>query len=352
VTIQPDAEVKVRFTLSWFFPHHLTVDGRELGHMYTNWYKDAGEANDFLCAHFDEHYTKTEAFARTLAETSLGDPLAFAWSSQAFHDDCEHMVDARRKLCNLGRVGLLRALHNGCGLPGQFCCRVFVPRVEAGADAAVNPFPEQQGAGAAHVCRRCGTCGRWILARGYESAICNDGVPGLSVDWGTHVSRRDVAHVVKAMAFTASLDTDGDELPDRDTAVQTYDQWRMRGTPAYIASLWLGALRAAVHLADELGKASEARNWKALLEQASANFDRKLFNGEYYSLWVDGALRDELCMTDQVSGEWFTQMIGLPATISPENLSAAIKTSMRTTLIRSLGFTMRQLRSAARACWR
>ena len=37
-----------------------------------------------------------------------------------------------------------------------------------------------------------------------------------------------------------------------------------------------------------------------------------LFNGEYYSLWVDGKTRDEMCMTDQISGEWFTHSIGLP----------------------------------------
>jgi len=131
-------------------------------------------------------------------------------------------------------------------------------------------------------------------------------------------------HVEKAMAFTASLDTNGDGLPDRDTAVQTYDQWRMRGTPAYIASLWLGALRAGAYLADELGSTSDAKSWKDLLERASANFDHTLFNGTYYSLWVDGAQRDELCMTDQISGEWFTQMIGLPTTISQQNLDTAI----------------------------
>ena len=49
-----------------------------------------------------------------------------------------------------------------------------------------------------------------------------------------------------------------------------------------------------------------------------------LFNGEYYSLWVDGNARDEMCMTDQVSGEWFTHLIGLPGTISRKNLDQAI----------------------------
>src|ERR1700738_5068929 len=66
-----------------------------------------------------------------------------------------------------------------------------------------------------------------------------------------------------------------------------------------------------------------------MLSRASATFDSMLFNGDYYSLWVDGATRDELCMTDQISGEWFTHLIGLPATISPKNLQAAIENIFR-----------------------
>ena len=325
VTIQPDAEVKVRFTLSWFFPHHLTLDGRELGHMYTNWYKDAGEANDFLCAHFDEHYTKTEAFARTLAETSLGDPLAFAWSSQL------STMIANTWWTRDGSYAIWEGL-GCCGLStmdvdyqGSFAVVSLFPELKLGQMRQSIRFQNSKGqvphTYAGDVERVDDGFSRVDMNPQFVMMVCRDYL------WtGDRTYLEEMwPHVVKAMAFTASLDTDGDALPDRDTAVQTYDQWRMRGTPAYIASLWLGALRAAVHLADELGKASEARNWKALLEQASVNFDRKLFNGEYYSLWVDGALRDELCMTDQVSGEWFTHMIGLPATISAKNLNAAIK---------------------------
>jgi hypothetical protein len=98
----------------------------------------------------------------------------------------------------------------------------------------------------------------------------------------------------------------------------------MRGTPSYIASLWIGALRAAVQLAQEADKSGDARRWADQLAKASASFDAMLFNGDYYSLWVDGKTRDELCMTDQISGEWFTRLIGLPSTISQKNLNRSI----------------------------
>jgi hypothetical protein len=103
----------------------------------------------------------------------------------------------------------------------------------------------------------------------------------------------------------------------------------MRGTPSYIASLWIGGLRAAIRMAADLGKDADAGRWKAMLEKASASFDRLLFNGQYYRLWVDGEAHSDVCMSDQVSGEWFTRLIGLPATISEKNLAAALESIVK-----------------------
>ena len=96
-------------------------------------------------------------------------------------------------------------------------------------------------------------------------------------------------HLVKAMDYINSIDSDGDGLPDQKTGLQTYDQWGMRGAPSYVASLWIGSLKAAIRMARDLGKTSDVERWQATLDKASASFDRVLFNGEYYSLWVDGA---------------------------------------------------------------
>ena len=68
---------------------------------------------------------------------------------------------------------------------------------------------------------------------------------------------------------------------------------------------------------------------QATLDKASASFDRLLFNGEYYSLWVDGALRDEICMSDQISGEWFSHLMGLPTTISEEEPGRAVDSILK-----------------------
>ena len=323
-------KVEIRFTLSWYFPHHLTTDGREMGHMYSNWYRDAADVNRFLCAHYREHRDVTEEFARTLADTTLGDAMSFAWSSQL-----STLVFNTWWIKDGGY-----AIWEGLG-----CCGLSTTDVDyQGSFPIIALFPELKLSQMKRIISRQNELGQ--VPHNFAGSFDQVDVPGFArVDMNPQFVMmvcRDYLwtaddeylasmwpHVVKAMSFTESLDTNGDGLPDRGTGFQTYDQWRMRGTPSYIASLWIGALRAAIVIARRMGKPNEASSWSAKLSLASASFDDLLFNGDYYSLWVDGKTRDELCMTDQISGEWFTHLIGLPGTVSDKNLQKAIESIFR-----------------------
>ena len=126
------------------------------------------------------------------------------------------------------------------------------------------------------------------------------------------------------MASTQALDGDGDGIPDRDTRRNTYDQWDLEGSPAYICSLWLGALRSAIRLAHDLGHHDEEIMWTNLLAKASKSFIDRLWNGEYFNLWVSETGKDECCMSDQLSGEWYTGMMGLGHSVPAKNLHGAV----------------------------
>jgi uncharacterized protein (DUF608 family) len=325
VKLAPGQKVEIRFTLSWFFPHHLAVDGPEMGHMYANWYRDAAGVNRYLCDNYKQHRAATEQFAATLADTPLGDAMAFSWSSQL-----------STMLFNTWWVkdgGY--AIWEGLG-----CCGLSTTDVDyQGSFPVIALFPELKLSQMKRIIAQQNILGQ--VPHNYSGSFEQIDVPGFArVDMNPqfvmmvcrdYLWTGDKAYLefmwpylVKAMAFTESLDSDGDGLPDRDTGFQTYDQWRMQGAPSYIASLWIGALRAAVRIAKEAGKAGDEKRWAGLLERASATFDRLLFNGDYFSLWADGKQRDELCMTDQVSGEWFTHLIGLPTTTSAKNLDQSI----------------------------
>jgi uncharacterized protein (DUF608 family) len=136
-------------------------------------------------------------------------------------------------------------------------------------------------------------------------------------------------HVHKAMDAMARLDHDGDALPDHDTVRNTYDVWDFRGAPAYISSLALGAYAAAARIADAVGEPEVAETWRQALRRGRAAMDAKLWNGAYYSLWVDGAERDECCMTDQLSGEWFAALIGFGPLLDPGRVRQAAQAILR-----------------------
>ncbi len=323
VTLAPGQKVEVRFTVGWFFPNHAPGN-QPVGHMYANWFKDASEVNRFLSSNYPAHREETEKFARALTDTSLGQPLSFVWSSQ---------LGTLVKNTWWTKEGHY-SIWEGLGCCGQSTTDVDFD----GSSSIVALFPELKLRQMEHIGAFQNERGQ--VPHNYKNRF--DGVDNgfnrvdMNPQWVMMVCRDYLwtgdgnylkamwPGVVKAMEYTASLDSNGDGLPDRNTSLQTYDQWGLHGAPSYIASLWIGGLRAAVRMARDLGKTDDADRYQAMLAKASASFDRLLFNGEYYSLWVDGSLRDEICMSDQISGEWFSHLMGLPDTISEQNLNRAV----------------------------
>ena len=329
IALKPGESAETRFTLSWYFPNHLTTDSHFIGHMYSNWFHDAAAVNSFLCANYERHRTETERFAHTMADTSLGDAMAFCWSSQLstlvtntwWTRDGSYAIWEGLGCCCLSTTDV--------DYNGSFPVLALFPQLKMSQMKQTIAFQNDLGqvphnyGGVPH--RVDNGFLRVDMNPQFVMMVCRDYLwtgdrDYLAVMW---------PHILRAMQYTESLDTNGDLLPDRDTGLQSYDQWRMRGTPAYVASLWIGALRAAVRIANDLRKQEDAERYLKILAGASANFDKLLFNGEYYSLWVDGQARDELCMTDQVSGEWFSHLIGLPGTLSEENLDHAFNSIFR-----------------------
>ena len=329
VKLAPGAKTEVRFTLSWFFPHHLTTRGREMGHMYANWFGNARDVNRFLCTNYAKHHDGTESFARTLADTSLGEAMAFAWSSQLSTAVFNTWWTKENEYAMWEGLGCCGLSTTDVDYQGSFPIVALFPALKLGQMKHIIGYQNALGQ-VPHNYRGDldavdNGFGRVDMNSQFVMMVCRDFLWTGDQDYLTFMW----PYIVKAMAFTESLDTNSDGLPDRDTGLQTYDQWRMQGTPSYVASLWIGSLRAAIRLATDAQHPDEHKRWSDLLAIASANFDKLLFNGEYYSLWIDGTLRDELCMTDQISGEWFSHLIGLPTTISEQNLARSVDSIFR-----------------------
>ncbi len=325
VELAPGEEREVRFTLGWHFPHHLSPTGADLGHAYEQWFADAEAVSRFLVANHAEHREATFAFAQALAGTTLGAELAEAWAAQ---------LTTLVKSTWWNRDGQF-AVWEGLG-----CCGFQTMDVSyQGSGSIIALFPELQQRQlemSAAFQRADGRVPHFFtpdFSRVDNSFDRVDMNPQFVLmvcrDWLWRGDRDYLTtlwpHVSRAIANTALLDTDGDGLPDKDTRLNTYDNWDFFGTPAYISSLWLASLKAGARLADEMGDQASAAQWREWLRKGAAAFDAKLWNGEYYSLWVDGPRRDECCMSDQLSGEWYTQLMGLGQSLPRERVVAALR---------------------------
>jgi non-lysosomal glucosylceramidase len=148
--------------------------------------------------------------------------------------------------------------------------------------------------------------------------------------------------IVKTLAYLKSFDKDGDCIPENSGAPdQTFDDWQLRGVSAYCGGLWLAALEAAIAIAERLLanypplspliQAPEPdsiqdtvelyRHW---LERAKPIYQETLWNGQYYRL--DSESSSDVVMADQLCGQFYAQLLGLPDIVPPECTRSALKT--------------------------
>ncbi len=329
--LQPGEEREIRFTLSWFFPYHISrrSGAPVLGHMYENWFADAEQVNRFMVLNYAAHSKTTRDFARALFDTTLGNAMSCAWTGQM-----TTLVKCSWWLKD-GKFAIWEGL-GCCGFhttdityQGSFPILALFPELQKGQMVMGASFQRADGR-----IPHFFTPDLSSVDRGFDRVDMNPQFVMLVCRDYLWTGDKDYAHalwpaIVKAMNSTLLLDGDGDGLPDRDTARNTYDNWNFFGTPAYIASLWLGGLRAAIRIAEDLGETQAAGEWRRTLEKGIAAFEKRLWNGRYYSLCVgvdnQGKLqRDECCMTDQLSGEWFVHLMGLGHNLPKGRILAAL----------------------------
>nr|MDO8110303.1 GH116 family glycosyl hydrolase [Candidatus Sigynarchaeota archaeon] len=325
--LQPGETRVIRYTLGWFFPNHYSKTGDLLGHAYENWFKNAEDVTEFLNTNADALKSKVNAFSETLFDTTTDPELADAWAAQLTTiPKCTWWI----KDLNFGvweGLGCCGFHTTDITYQGSFNLLALYPELQQrqmlmGAqfmtdDGRIPHFFTPDLYHVDHGFDRVDMNPQFVLL------VCRDYL------WTADKAylQRIWPYIVRAMDNSQLLDTDGDGLPDHDTRRNTYDGWNFFGTPSYIASLWLGALRAAIRMAMDLDDRDHASAWQAVLDKAVPNFEKKLWNGEYFSLWIDDVnkKRDDMCMSDQNSGEWFSRIIGIGNSLPIDRVTAALR---------------------------
>jgi uncharacterized protein (DUF608 family) len=127
---------------------------------------------------------------------------------------------------------------------------------------------------------------------------------------------------------------------DRDGVMEgeqhnTYDI-EFYGPNTMMGSLYLGALAAAARMARHLGEADTAAHYERLRAAGAARLDQSLWNGEYYIQKIDEKAEKagkyqygEGCLSDQLLGQWFAEVVGLGKLLPPEHIRSALAAVFR-----------------------
>ena len=134
---------------------------------------------------------------------------------------------------------------------------------------------------------------------------------------------------VEALRYLKTFDINDDGLPDNGGAPdQTFDDWPLKGVSAYCGALWIAALEAALAMAQTLQLKTgldtfeEQRVFGGWLSQSRLNFDRLLWNGEYYD--IDAGSATPVVMADQLCGDFYARLLGLEPVVSEEHCRSAL----------------------------
>ena len=134
---------------------------------------------------------------------------------------------------------------------------------------------------------------------------------------------------VEALRYLKTFDVNDDGMPDNGGAPdQTFDDWPLKGVSAYCGALWIAALEAALAMAQELqlktglDTSEEQRQFGAWLAQSRDNFDRLLWNGEYYD--IDAESGTPVVMADQLCGDFYARLLGLAPVVSEANCRSTL----------------------------
>ena len=126
---------------------------------------------------------------------------------------------------------------------------------------------------------------------------------------------------VQALRYLKRFDANDDGLPDNGGAPdQTFDDWPLKGVSAYCGALWIAALEAALAMAQRLqldlglDTSQEQREFSQWLDQSRSNFDKLLWNGEYYR--IDAESGTPVVMADQLCGDFYARLLKLPPVVS------------------------------------
>lgn len=331
----------VEFVLIWSFSdtehgqHLHYIKGRPWvgsGQNYNNWWPDAISLSGYLRTNLADLTARTRRFHDTLYASTLPVWLLDRCSSQ--------LAVLRSQTCWWSDDGYF-GVWEGCN-PENGCCQANCTHVWHYAQAHARLLPE---------------LGRLMREQDYDMQLENGLLPyrhnrlkaAADGHFGTilntyreHLcSKNDAWLKTQWPRIKLSMDWALDEWdPKREGFMQNNQHntldGDLDGCSSWLGSLYLSSLEAVARMADIVGEAALANEYRRIRESGKNLQNQRLWNGEYYIQEAGKTrIQDYLdgCHIDQILGEWWADQVNIdrnyPTQRSKQAMQSLLKYNFR-----------------------
>jgi len=342
-SLQPKESKTLRFILTWYAPYWEYNNFESKTHMYSTRFKSALEVAQYLAHNYDSLLQRILAWQQIIysekklpgwLQDSLVNVLAILaqescwiksrdvnhwWGDEGFFHVCESLFGGR---CSFGNDEF-----------GEWPVNIFFPKLALRKLTAFKHYQKKDtGQTPSHL------VGDWGPEFG--------GMLSLSGQVYVHMVDRNrlslgddkvldecYPSVKDGLRFMFTVDEDGDAIPDVKGSHQYYDTWVMDSAAIHIATYWLATLQIAERMAQIQGDnefVMECRSW---YDRAKKTVEELLWNesAQSYLLYHNPATgnKSDTILSDQLFGEWFVRVHGLPSIVSEDRLKTVLSTLER-----------------------
>ncbi|MBN1412845.1 MAG: hypothetical protein JW969_18535 [Spirochaetales bacterium] len=413
IHLKPGKEQEIHFILGWYFPNHRAVKGEDyMGHAYEHWFSDSSQVTEYVIKNLKSLKSKTELFLDSLYSGTLPHWFKDAVNAQLTTIVKNSFYTKSKDFGIWEGLGCCGLATLDVTYYGSFPIIHLFPELEKAQMDLTARFQLKEGMAVYDEYFLAFPKNKIEFEKELEkdTSLINDKekrkavfkkitkitgydptgrIPHLFPGTFSYVDRYHMIDLMPKFALLAHRDYQwsgdlsflekmwphikaaidhniaqdeqglglpyhyGNEATDLPISSQTYDVWDFQGYSSYVCSIWLAALRSTAAMARILKDEKYAEKMDRLYQKAEGNMEKLLWNGEYYDLWNDppNKQKNEFCMTDQISGQWYMNVLNLPPLFEKKKVVSALKAIARYNSVPERGLINGVLPEGKKAVW-
>ncbi len=352
LVLKPGETKTISFVVAWFFPNYgrptdsfAEIEG--ISKLKKHYAKRFGSALEVL-RYFAKHEKKLSESTRLWAKNWYDSTLPHYFLERSIIPiDCLQTATSHR--FDSGRF---------YGWEGVYCCPGTCQHVWNYAQAAARLFPELERSARQHAdygisWQPDGT----IWYRGESGRhMAHDGQAGTILrTYREHSTSKDSKFLTtnwpkikKSIERLIADDPNKDGLWEGEQYNTLDSSWY--GKISWISSLYIAALRSGVEVANEMGDAEFAKELTRITDSGAKLIVKETYNGEYFAMVRDpghprAAGHGPGCHIDQVFGDSFLHMVGLPPNLPKSEVKSGLKSIWKYNYTPDAGGYMKAMQS-------